>query len=96
MIHIPDFRPLKTVAGVAFVGFSLSVATAQPYPRDVIAHCARIADQYPSHHCTQCDIFLYDIELACQANGGRLPGPLTVFGNRPYDEGPTWKDKTAQ
>jgi hypothetical protein len=69
---------------------------SQPYPRDVIAHCARVAWSYPSHHCTQCDPFLYDIELACQANGGRLPGPLTIFGDRPYDNGPTWQDHAAQ
>jgi hypothetical protein len=96
MIHSPGLLSLKVVGSFAFVGLSLSAAIAQPYPRDVVAHCARVAQSYPAHHCITCDTFRYDIELACQANGGRLPGPLTVFGGRPYDNGPTRQDRAAQ
>ena len=83
---------------MAFVAlaFSIDGAMAQPYPRDVIAHCRRVADAYPAHHCSSCDNFRDDIEYACEANGGRLPGPLTIFGDRPYDYGPTWQDHAAQ
>jgi hypothetical protein len=99
MINMSGSQSRRMTCGcIAFaaVTFSINGAAAQPYPREVITHCANIAWNYPAHHCSTCDTFLYAIELACQANGGRLPGPLTVFGDRPYDYGPTWQDRAAQ
>jgi hypothetical protein len=47
----------------------------------------------PGIGCTTCDNFRDYMEHACEANGGSIPGSLTVFGNRPYDNGPTARDR---
>jgi len=75
------------------LALSANAAAAQAYPRDVVAHCAREAQTMPGLGCTSCDTLRDNVEHACEANGGRLPGSLTVFGNRPFDNGPTAHDR---
>jgi hypothetical protein len=87
-------RAAAAVGTVSIVLPLLATATAaQAYPRDVVAHCAREAQKMPGMGCTTCDNFRDYVEHACEANGGRIPGSLTVLGNRPYDEWPTARDR---
>jgi hypothetical protein len=77
------------------VTVSAGMATAQWYPREVIAHCVRVASKMPMATCTSCDNFRDYVEHACEANGGRLPGTMGA-GMEPFDTGPTADDRRAQ
>jgi len=97
MILKLDYARIKHFAGFGIVpmvlAFSVCTAAAQNYSREVVAHCAREAQTMPGLGCTTCDNLRDYVEHACEANGGRLPGSLTVFGNRPFDNGPTARER---
>jgi hypothetical protein len=78
------------------LALSVGTAAAQVYPREVIAHCARMVQKMPELRCTTCDTFRDRMELACEANGGRIPGSRTIFGSEPFDRGPTAEDRRVQ
>ena len=83
--------PLTRVAvGMLVAALPLSVAAAQTYPRAVIAHCARLAMKEPGFTCNTCDQARSDVEFACEANGGHLPG--SEYGPQP-DFGPTAQER---
>ena len=88
---------LRAAAAVGAVSIVLpllaTAVAAQSYPRDVVARCAREAQKMPGIGCTTCDNLRDYMEHACEANGGSIPGSLTVFGNRPYDDGRTARDR---
>jgi hypothetical protein len=84
-----------TLAGTAILlAVSMGAASAQVYPRDVIAHCARITNEMRELGCMTCDGFRDRMRLACEANGGRIPGSRN--GMEPFDKGPTAQDRRAQ
>jgi hypothetical protein len=86
----------KVAFGTMLLAVSASTAAAQVYPREVVAHCARIVSQMPEVRCMTCDSFRDRMEAACEANGGRIPGSRTIFGGAPFDTGPTLQDRRAQ
>ena len=75
---------------------SVGAAAAQGYPRDVVAHCARITSQMRELGCMTCDGYRDRMRLACEANGGRIPGSRALFGTELFDTGPTGTDRRAQ
>jgi hypothetical protein len=81
---------------VILLAVSGGVATAQDYPREVIAHCARMIAKMPEVLCITCEGFDNHMRNACEANGGRVPGSRVVFGSEPWDTGPTAVDRLAQ
>jgi hypothetical protein len=88
---------VTTLTGAAiFLALSVGAAAAQVYPRDVVAHCARITSQMRELGCMTCDGYRDRMRLACEANGGRIPGSRTLFGTEPFDTGPTGVDRRAQ
>jgi hypothetical protein len=90
------YRQLDAPYGVfkCFGAVSMGAASAQVYPRDVIAHCARITNEMRELGCMTCDGFRDRMRLACEANGGRIPGSRN--GMEPFDKGPTAQDRRAQ
>jgi hypothetical protein len=89
--------PRKLVSlGSLFLVLSMGPAAAQAYPREVVAHCARMVQKMPELGCTTCEGFRWRMEQACEANGGRVPGSRTIFGTEPFDRGPTAVDRRAQ
>src|SRR5262249_32413771 len=67
--HTP--RKLVSLGGL-FLVLSMGTAAAQAYPREVVAHCARMVQKMPELGCTTCDGFRWRMEQACEANGGRI------------------------
>jgi hypothetical protein len=98
MLAITRPHTAKKIASVGAVLLALStgVAVAQSYPREVVAHCARITATMRELGCITCDGFRDRMRAACEANGGRIPGARTVFGTEPFDRGPTAEDRRAQ
>jgi hypothetical protein len=88
--------PRKVALGATLLALSAGAALAQAYPREVVAHCARIVSQMSEVRCMTCDSFRDRMEWACEANGGRIPGSRTIFGGAPFDNGPTLQDRRAQ
>jgi hypothetical protein len=93
-LRLCSSRIVSTV-GIASIALASSTITAnaQTYPPQVVAHCARVAQKMPSMSCTTRDKLRDYMEHACDANGGRVPGSLTVFDRQPYDNGPAEQDR---
>jgi hypothetical protein len=89
-------RSRKVALGATLLALSAGTAVAQVYPREVVAHCARVVSQMPELRCTTCDGFRDRMEAACEANGGRIPGSRTISGGEPFDRGPSAQDRRAQ
>jgi hypothetical protein len=74
----------------------MGTAAAQLYPREVVAHCARVTDALPELKSVSDDAYRDRVRWACEANGGSIPGARFPGATAPFDTGPTAEDHRAQ
>jgi hypothetical protein len=65
------------------IALPLGAALAQRAPNSVIENCNQQAVKQPGFQCNTCDQQRDDVEHACEANGGRVPGSeFNNYGRR--------------
>jgi hypothetical protein len=86
----------RLATSAVVVALSMGTAAAQLYPREVVAHCARVTEALPELKSISDDAYRDRVRWACEANGGTIPGTRFPGATAPFDTGPTAEDRRAQ